>query len=138
MYKSIRYIYVHLYINIMCFSSHFKNERYFVVSINEAISKMNQSITSRKNHSDTSSNETYFNYFDYASEEEVKELYKRYDNNQAVSDEVYWILIVAYSILIVVGCIGNLGVIIAVAGNKSKSSQNPSWHLLLKNYSFQK
>ena len=84
---------------------------------------MNQT-TSRNENSETSSNESYYNYFDYPSEEEVKELYKKYDNNQAVSDEVYWILIVAYSILIVVGCIGNLGVIIAVAGNKSKSSQN--------------
>ena len=85
---------------------------------------MNQTITSRNENSETSSNESYFNYFDYPSEEEVKELYKKYDNNQAVSDEAYWILIVAYSILIVLGCIGNLGVIIAVAGNKSKSSQN--------------
>ena len=84
---------------------------------------MNQT-TSRNENSETSSNESYYNYFDYPSEEEVKELYKKYDNNQAVSDEAYWILIVAYSILIVLGCIGNLGVIIAVAGNKSKSSQN--------------
>ena len=84
---------------------------------------MNQTISLNEN-SETSSNESYYSYFDYPSEEEVKELYKKYDNNQAVSDEAYWILIVAYSILIVLGCIGNLGVIIAVAGNKSKSSQN--------------
>ena len=90
---------------------------------------MNQTITSRNENSETSSNESYFNYFDYPSEEEVKELYKKYDNNQAVSDEAYWILIVAYSILIVLGCIGNLGVIIAVAGNKSKSRPKSIWHL---------
>ena len=61
--------------------------------------------------------------YDYpASYEELEELYKKYNNNQAVSDLVYWILIAAYSILIVLGCIGNLGVIIAVAGNRSKSN----------------
>ena len=122
----------------MCFRSHFKDESNFVVSINEAMRKMNQTVKSWNNHSDTSSNKTYFNYYENALEEEVKELYKKYNSNRAVSDEAFWILIVAYSILIVFGCIGNLGVIIAVAGNKSKSSQNPSWHLLLKNYSFQK
>ena len=114
----------------MCFRSHFKDESNFVVSINEAMRKMNRTITSWNNHSDTSSNKTYFNYYENALEEEVKELYKKYNINRAVSDEAFWILIVAYSILIVFGCIGNLGVIIAVAGNKSKSSQNPSWHLL--------
>lgn len=61
--------------------------------------------------------------YDYpASYEELEELYKKYNNNQAVSDLVYWILIAAYSILIILGCIGNLGVIIAVAGNRSKSN----------------
>ena len=58
--------------------------------------------------------------FNNTNHKELKELYKQYDSNQAVSDVVYWTLIVAYSILIVLGCIGNLAVIIAVAGNKRK------------------
>ena len=67
-------------------------------------------------------NETFGNasYEDYPTEEEVRELYRKYDKNQAVSDSAYWCLIVAYAILIVLGCFGNLLVIIAVAGNRSK------------------
>ena len=87
------------------------------VSINEAIASMNETIEAISSWNNDSHPDIHY---DYPTEEEVKELYKKYDNNQAVSDEAYWILIVAYSILIVLGCIGNLGVIIAVAGNKSK------------------
>ena len=87
------------------------------VSINEAKASMNETIKAISTWNNDSHPDIHY---DYPTEEEVKELYKKYDNNQAVSDEAYWILIVAYSILIVLGCIGNLGVIIAVAGNKSK------------------
>ena len=50
------------------------------------------------------------------------ELYEKYYHNRAVSSVTYWSLIVAYSLLIVAGSIGNLLVILAVVNNKSKCS----------------
>ena len=48
------------------------------------------------------------------------ELFEKYYHNRAVSSATYWSLIVAYSLLIVAGSIGNLLVILAVVNNKSK------------------
>ena len=50
------------------------------------------------------------------------ELFEKYYHNRAVSSATYWFLIVAYSLLIVAGSIGNLLVILAVVNNKSKCS----------------
>ena len=50
------------------------------------------------------------------------ELFEKYYHNRAVSSATYWSLIVAYSLLIVAGSIGNLLVILAVVNNKSKWS----------------
>ena len=50
------------------------------------------------------------------------ELFEKYYHNRAVSSATYWSLIVAYSLLIVAGSIGNLLVILAVVNNKSKCS----------------
>ena len=47
------------------------------------------------------------------------DLFQKYDRNRAVGDTTYWTLIIAYSVLIVAGSIGNLLVILAVANNKS-------------------
>ena len=49
------------------------------------------------------------------------ELFEKYYYNRSVSDIVYWSLIIAYSILIFAGFIGNLLVIFVVINNKSKS-----------------
>ena len=49
------------------------------------------------------------------------ELFEKYYYNRSVSDTVYWSLIIAYSILIFAGFIGNLLVIFVVINNKSKS-----------------
>jgi len=46
------------------------------------------------------------------------ELYLKYQKNRSVSDTTYWIILVAYTILIVMGSIGNLLVVLAVATNK--------------------
>ena len=48
------------------------------------------------------------------------ELYLKYQKNRSVSDTTYWIILVAYTILIVMGSIGNLLVVLAVATNKGK------------------
>ena len=48
------------------------------------------------------------------------DLYMKYDQNLAVSNTTYYILVVAYSILIIAGSVGNLLVIIVVAHNKGK------------------
>ena len=53
------------------------------------------------------------------------ELFEKYYHNRAVSSATYWSLIVAYSLLIVAGSIGNLLVILAVVNNKSKYSTMP-------------
>lgn len=53
------------------------------------------------------------------------ELFEKYYHNRAVSSATYWSLIVAYSLLIVAGSIGNLLVILAVVNNKSmKTARN--------------
>ena len=49
------------------------------------------------------------------------ELFEKYYYNRSVSDIAYWSLIIAYSILIFAGFIGNLLVIFVVINNKSKS-----------------
>ena len=49
------------------------------------------------------------------------ELFEKYYYNRSVSDITYWSLIIAYSILIFAGFIGNLLVIFVVISNKSKS-----------------
>ena len=49
------------------------------------------------------------------------ELFEKYYYNRSVSDITYWSLIIAYSILIFAGFIGNLLVIFVVINNKSKS-----------------
>jgi hypothetical protein len=54
------------------------------------------------------------------------DLYEKYDKNRAVSDVAYYILITAYTCLIVIGSIGNLMVILAIISNKSKQ-QNTSF-----------
>ena len=56
------------------------------------------------------------------------ELFEKYYHNRAVSSATYWSLIVAYSLLIVAGSIGNLLVILAVVNNKSKwSTMHIEW-----------
>lgn len=51
------------------------------------------------------------------------DLYQKYDKNRSVSDAAYWIILISYSILIVLGTLGNLLVIIAVANNKGESAK---------------
>ena len=46
------------------------------------------------------------------------DLFEKYHNNQAVSNTSYYVLIVAYSIVIFFGSVGNLFVIIAIISNK--------------------
>ena len=46
------------------------------------------------------------------------DLYQKYKMNRSVSDTAYWIILIAYTILIVMGTIGNLLVVLAVATNK--------------------
>ena len=46
------------------------------------------------------------------------DLFEKYDKNRAVSDVAYYALIFAYSLLIVIGTIGNLLVMIAISFNK--------------------
>ena len=46
------------------------------------------------------------------------ELYQKYYRNQNVSDTAYWSLMIAYTLLILVGSIGNFLVILAVINNK--------------------
>ena len=46
------------------------------------------------------------------------ELYQKYKMNRSVSDTAYWLILVAYTILIVLGSFGNLLVVLAVATNK--------------------
>ena len=48
------------------------------------------------------------------------DLYQKYKMNRSVSDTAYWIILIAYTILIVMGTIGNLLVVLAVATNKGK------------------
>ncbi len=47
-----------------------------------------------------------------------EELYQKYTKNRAVSDTAYWLILIGYAVLIVVGSIGNLFVILAVINNK--------------------
>lgn len=53
------------------------------------------------------------------------DLYQKYNRNRAVSDPAYWTLIVAYSILIILGSFGNLFVIMAVVKNKGNFKSIP-------------
>ena len=46
------------------------------------------------------------------------DLYQKYKMNRSVSDMAYWIILITYTILIVMGTIGNLLVVLAVATNK--------------------
>ena len=48
------------------------------------------------------------------------DLYQKYKMNRSVSDTAYWIILIAYTILIVMGTIGNLLVVLAVATNKGR------------------
>ena len=47
-------------------------------------------------------------------------LYEKYQKNRSVSDTSFWIILIGYSILIVVGSLGNLFVVLAVATSKGK------------------
>ena len=51
---------------------------------------------------------------------QVDSLHEKYRNNMAVSIESYYSLIAAYSILILVGSIGNIMILGAVISDKSK------------------
>ena len=64
-------------------------------------------------------NESTYDNMDFIQLIDI-ELFEKYYHNRAVSSATYWCLIVAYSILIVAGSIGNLLVILAVVNNKSK------------------
>ena len=48
------------------------------------------------------------------------ELHQKYLQNQTVSNTAYYSIIIAYIVFIIFGVIGNLFVIIAIIGNKSK------------------
>ena len=48
------------------------------------------------------------------------ELHQKYLRNQSVSNTAYYSIIIAYIVFIIFGIIGNLFVIIAIIGNKSK------------------
>ena len=60
------------------------------------------------------------NHDDYYDVTIDYDLFEKYHRNRAVSDTAYWLLITAYTLLIVAGSIGNMLVIAAVANNKSK------------------
>ena len=64
------------------------------------------------------------------------ELYLKYQKNRSVSDTTYWIILVSYTILIVMGTIGNLLVVSAVATNKGKMFPNTIGRPHLKCHSF--
>ena len=49
-----------------------------------------------------------------------EDLLEKYKQNRAVSNTAYYILIIAYTILIIMGSIGNFFVITAIKSNKSK------------------
>ena len=57
---------------------------------------------------------------DYEEYQIDVELLEKYYKNRAISDTAYWALIVSYSLLIVVGSIGNFFVILAIINNKGK------------------
>lgn len=50
-----------------------------------------------------------------------QELLEKYDKNRSVSELAYWVILVSYSFLIVLGSLGNLLVILAVINNKGKT-----------------
>ena len=49
-----------------------------------------------------------------------EDLLEKYKQNRAVSNTAYYILIISYTMLIIMGSIGNLFVITAIKSNKSK------------------
>ena len=75
-----------------------------------------------KNISDIITNATSSPQFNVTSTafELDYDLYQKYKMNRSVSDTAYWIILIAYTILIVMGTIGNLLVVLAVATNKGK------------------
>ena len=53
-----------------------------------------------------------------------EDLLEKYKQNRAVSNTAYYILIIAYTMLMILGSIGNFFVITAIKSNKSKFIPN--------------
>ena len=59
-------------------------------------------------------------YEDYYSNAIDTKLFEKYYKNRSVSDNVFWTLVVSYSVLITAGTLGNLFIMSAVIRNSSK------------------
>jgi hypothetical protein len=88
-----------------------------IIPVSIALTNLSDDTGTRNNS--VIKNESRYDNMDFIQLIDI-ELFEKYYHNRAVSSATYWSLIVAYSLLIVAGSIGNLLVILAVVNNKSK------------------